>query len=157
MAVNTPTLPTVTQYIRNVGRSISYATVDSVKGSTQNIDNFIETNNDLFKTIYSASKNYRQTAREINRSFKKSKVYDAVSHGWSTFKDDMATGNWYNKARIDKDNMEALMGSDFTDFDLDDSDFFTDDDSSSSSVSKSAVTVSNVIANTAQSQNDVYC
>lgn len=154
MAVNTPTLPTVTQYIRNVGRSISYATVDSVKGSTQNIDNFIETNNDLFKTIYSASKNYRQTAREINRSFKKSKVYDAVSHGWSTFKDDMATGNWYNKARIDKDNMEALMGSDFTDFDLDDSDFFTDDDSSSSSVSKSAVTVSNVIANTAQSQNE---
>lgn len=157
MNVKTPTLPTVTQYIKNVGKSISYATQDSLTKSTPNVKNFIDTNDELFKVVYSATRNYKQTMKEVNRSFKKSKVYDAVSHAYNTTVDDLKTGNWYNKSRIDKDALESMMGADFADFELDDKDFFIDDDdsdSSSSTVSKSAVTLSNVIANTSQVQNE---
>lgn len=158
MNVNTPTLPTVTQYIRNVGKSISYASAESLTGVTPNVKGFIDNNDELFKVIYSATKNYKQTIKEVNKSFKKSKVYDAVTHAYQTTVDDLRTGNWYNKARIDRDAVESMMGADFSDFELDDSDFFIDDDDSSPSdspaISKSAVSISNVIANTSQMQND---
>lgn len=156
MNVNTPTLPTVTQYIKNVGKSISYASAESLTGVTPNIKGFIDNNDELFKVIYSSARNYKQTMREVNKSFKKSKVYDAVNHAYQTTVDDLKTGNWYNKSRIDRDAVESMMGADFADFELDDSDFFIDDDSSSdtSTISKSAISLSNVIANTSQMQND---
>lgn len=115
-------LPKVTEYIKNVGRSVAYASIEVVKEPSETITDFMETNEDLFKVIYSASKNYRQTMRAIDRSIKKSKIYDAANSGFKALKEDLRTGKFYNKERETRFEMESF-GEDFADF----SEFESDD------------------------------
>ena len=44
-------LPKVTEYIKNVGKSVGYAAIDTVRQPTSNISEFLDTNEDLFKSI----------------------------------------------------------------------------------------------------------
>lgn len=115
-------LPKVTEYIKNIGKSVAYASIEVVKEPSETITDFMETNEDLFKVIYSASKNYRQTMRAIDRSIKKSKIYDAANSGFKALKEDLRTGKFYNKERETRFEMESF-GEDFADF----SEFESDD------------------------------
>ena len=116
-------LPKVTEYIKNVGKSVSYAAIDAVKEPTETMTDFMETNEDLFKIIYSATKNYKRTIKLIDRSIKQSKIYEAAGLGIQNIKEDLKTGKLYNKQREDQQGMEGFMGSEFADF----SDFETDE------------------------------
>ena len=108
-------LPKVTEYIKNLGRSVGYATIDIIKEPTENISDFMETNEDLFKVVYSATKNYKQTLRTVDRSIKRSKIYEAANAGFAALKDDLRTGKFYNKEREDRYGLESF-GDDFADF-----------------------------------------
>lgn len=118
-------LPKVTSYVKNVGRSIAYSGVDYLKGTNENIADFLETNEDVFKTVYASVTDMRRTARRAKIAIKKSKIYEAADAGWKAVKEDLKTGNFYNKKRDDELGMKA-MGSDFADFSFDD-DFNFDD------------------------------
>lgn len=116
-------LPRVTEYIKNVGKSVGYASLEVVKEPTENISDFLDTNSDLFKTIYSATRNYKDTMKVVNRSIKNSKIYEAAEFGFKALKDDLRTGKFYNKERETQAEMSAF-GDDFADFsDFDDVDF----------------------------------
>ena len=152
-------LPTVTAYIRNVGKSVSYKMGDQVKDISPNISNFLETNDDMFKTVYSATKNYKQTIKKIDRDFRRSNTYKTAKEILANAKEDLRTGNFVNREREEKMQMEA-MGLDF-DFDMDDIDFESSDDSSNGNHSvnsdylqaKSTTILSAAISDGARSQN----
>ena len=152
-------LPSVTAYIRNVGKSVAYKMGDEVKDISPNISNFLETNDDMFKTIYSATKNYKQTMKKIDRDFKRSNTYKTAKEILANAKEDLRTGNFVNPARAEKMQMEA-MGLDF-DFDMDDIDFESSDDSGNDNRSinsdylqaKSTTILSAAINEGARSQN----
>lgn len=122
-------LPKVTSYVKNVGRSIAYASVDQLKGTNENISDFLETNEDVFKSVYASVTDMRRTIRRTKVAIKKSKIYEAADAGWKAVKEDLKTGNFYNKKRDEDFGMKA-MGSDFN-FSFDDDDFSFDDDFSS--------------------------
>ena len=165
-------LPKVTEYIKNVGKSVGYAAIDSVKEPTENISDFMETNEDLFKVIYSATKNYKQTLKTIDRSIKRSKIYEAGQIGLQNIREDLKTGRLYNKQREEQLGMEGMMGTEFADFSEFDSDSLSnlswddeDGDDSDSISSDTSVTVKamsqtagdlgKVIASSSNIQNEV--
>lgn len=161
-------LPRVTEYIKNLGKSVAYASVEVVKEPTENITDFIDTNEDLFKVIYSATKNYRETLKTVDRSIKSSKIYDAANSGFKALKEDLKSGNFYNKEREDKFAMSAF-GDDFADFgefdddnlgmDFDssneDEDFDDSDTKSAKAIIASSAGLGEVINETSKSQSSV--
>ena len=128
MAVNTR-LPKVTQYIKNVGKSIAFASIETVKENSSGISSFLDTNDDILKEGYASIKNYRATMRSIDRSIRQNKVFTAVQTGMKNMMDDVKTGNYWNTER-EKAMAESSLGLD-EEFDFGDDDFSFDSDSSS--------------------------
>ena len=56
MAVNTR-LPKVTQYIKNVGKSVAFASIEVIKENSSGISDFLEANSDIMKEGYASIKN----------------------------------------------------------------------------------------------------
>lgn len=108
-------LPRVSSYLKNVGKSISYSAIDYLKDTGGATAEFVDTNKELFKDIYGVVVNYRQTLKKIDRSIKASKPYEAAQIGWQNIKEDLKTGNFYNREREERLGAEA-MGFDFSDF-----------------------------------------
>lgn len=120
-------LPKVTEYIKNMGKSVGYAAIETITEPTENMKDFIDTNDELFKTIYAATRNYRQTLKAVDRSIKRSKVYEAATLGLKALQEDITTGKFYNKERENQFGMEGVMGDDFSDFSEFESDDFGND------------------------------
>lgn len=111
-------LPKVSSYLKNVGRSITYSTIDYMKDNGSATAEFLDTNRELFRDIYSATINYRTTIKKIDKTIKRSKIYEAGKLGLQNIKEDLKTGNFYNKDREERMGLEA-MGFDFSGFDED--------------------------------------
>ena len=120
-------LPKVTEYIKNMGKSVGYAAIETITEPTENMKDFVDTNEDIFKTIYAATRNYRQTLKAVDRSIKRSKVYEAATLGLKALQEDITTGKFYNKERENQFGMEGVMGDDFSDFSEFESDDFGND------------------------------
>ena len=125
-------LPKVTEYVKNVGKSIAFASIDAVKEQTPGIKDFLDTNDDIFKEVYSSVKNYRSTIKTAEKSIKQSNVYQAVEAGIKNMIEDAKTGKFYNDRTGDVG--ESALG--FDDFDSD-MEFSTSEEGSSSSSSDS--------------------
>ena len=100
-------LPKVTQYVKNVGKSIAFASIDAVKDSAPGIRDFNEINGDIFKEAYASVKNIRQTARSIDRSIRQSNLYRALDTGMKNFIEDAKSGNFYHD-RMKEDSSYAM-------------------------------------------------
>ena len=110
MPVNTRfKMPKASKYVKNVGRSIAYASIDHIKEQAPGITNFLDDNQDLIKNAYGSVKNYRDTMRKMNRSIKQSNVYKALDATVKNLVEDAKTGNLYNKQR---DYGNEVMGFD---------------------------------------------
>ena len=117
------TLPKVTKYLLNVGKSVKFAAIDYLGEETSpNIANFMETNEDLFKEVYSATVNYKDTIRKASKAFRDSRIYEAGETGFKALMEDLKTGNFYNKEREEALGMKAL-DMDMSDMEFDDSAF----------------------------------
>ena len=122
-------------YLYNVGKSITYAAVEKIKQMNPVISDFSDTNNDLFKTIYKSAIDYRVTYKRGLDVIMKSKFYEAADIGLTALKEDIMTGNLYNKERLEKLEMKQMGlddigGSGFDDnfsVDLGDLDNWEDD------------------------------
>ena len=127
-------LPSVTNYVKNVGKSLAFATIEyGVKPNADGIADFLDTNEDVFKEIYSSVKNYRETARRVGKSIRESKEFVAADALIKNFLEDARTGNFWNEQRV-SDMSESILGLD-EDFGFDDDDDY-DYSSSESSVSR---------------------
>ena len=101
-------------YMYNVGKSITYAAMDKVKEMNPVLSEFSEKNNDLFKVIYKSAIDYRTTYKRGLDAIKKTKFYEAADVGLTALKEDIMTGNLYNKERAEKYELKA-MGMDMDD------------------------------------------
>ena len=109
-------LKSVTQYVTNVGKSVTYATIDVIKQQSPGIDDFISTNQELFKDINYAFRDRKQLFKRLDTTIKNSKIYEAADLGRKSLFEDLKTGKFYNKERIQKYQKKALG---FEDFDSD--------------------------------------
>lgn len=118
----------VTSYIKNLGKSLGYAAYDAIGDYTPVTKGIIEAT----KTTYQEAKASMKELASSGSSKAKSFTSDVLANTL----DDLKTGNWYNKKRMDSD-----MFGDF-DFDEDFGDFedWGDDDTSSSSDSTDVIT-----------------
>lgn len=123
------------KYISNVGKSVVYSTVDHIKNSNPAITGFVDTNNDLLKASYDSITHIRRTAQSTANKIMDSRYGDIAKKGFANIKEDIATGKFYNRERIDKIDTEMankILGGD-DDFDFGEDSFSMDDSSSSSS------------------------
>lgn len=145
-------------YLRNVGRSLGYATIDIAKEYNPGIFAFAEGAKDLGEQLYDTIDDFKGSFSSSNDE--KSFVGTVKSTVKDTFKnlvEDARSGNWYNKARIDKAETSAMMGmlglddsDDVFSFDFDEDSFdFDDDEESSSSKSEADQITESQKANTA--------
>ena len=147
----------VTSYLKNVGKSVAYATIDmSTKKLIPEVAEFTDTNKELFKAVYATSANFKRSVRKGTMLAKQTQIYKDINTGINNALEDIKTGNFYNKERSDAAidaAGEALAGGydDFgNDFDFDFSDWDTDDgsldDFSDNSESKSVTKGDMVVA-----------
>ena len=65
-------------YIKNVGKSFGYATIDVLKDYNPVITSFISNNGDLGSTVYKEIKNLSLTMKKTNRAIKNNKYVQAT-------------------------------------------------------------------------------
>ena len=150
---NMAKLPKVAQYVKNVGKSVAFMSIDAVKQNSDGISDFLEVNDDVFREVYSSVKNYRQTIRDVDRSIKQSNIYQAVDVGFHNLIDDLKTGKFYND-RTSELGEEALGLNDF-DFDEGDISFNESGGESSSSSRSSTEILANAFENSSNVQSTV--
>ena len=117
----------VTNYLKNVTKSVSYAASDIVKELAPNTSDFVGENKEFFKTSYATLKNPAILVKRSVSAIQKSKVYQALDYGVRNTFEDLRTGNFYNKEREDRDSMKLAGFGDISDWD-DLSEFGIDDD-----------------------------
>lgn len=92
-------LPKVTEYVRNVGKSVQYATVAYMKGTMPETSEFIQENQEVFKEAAAAIKDYRGTLKAADKKIRTSKIYEAGSELKKSLFDSIRTGKFYDPER----------------------------------------------------------
>lgn len=149
----------VTSYLKNVGKSVAYATMDfAEKKWVPEVTEFKETNKELFKAVYATVSHSKQSIAYGKKLAKESQIYKDINAGIDNVKEDIKTGKFYNKERADA-GIEAageyLAGGGFDDFgddfsfdDWDDDGSLDDfgDDDEPSSVTKGDLVIADSVA-----------
>lgn len=118
----------VTSYLKNLGKSISYATVDvASKKLIPEVRDFTDTNQEIFKAVYATVGHSKKSMNYGKKLATDSQIYKDINKGIKNALDDIKTGNFYNKAREDA-AFDAVAESMFSGFDDIDTDFNFDDD-----------------------------
>lgn len=143
----------VTNYLKNLGKSIVYASADAYKENT-NIGKFImdENNQQLAKDVYHGIRDYKTTLRRASEAIKSTNVYQAADFGFKSALSDLKTGNFYDASKQDKlidESFDEDMG--FDDFNFDE-----EGGESSSSTGPSSDTLATIktLQNTAEISTD---
>lgn len=143
----------VTNYLKNLGKSIVYASAESYKENT-NIGKFImdENNQQLAKDVYHGIRDYKTTLRRASEAIKSTNVYQAADFGFKSALSDLKTGKFYDKSKEDKlidESFDEDMG--FDDFNFDE-----EGGESSSSTGPSSDTLATIktLQNTAEISTD---
>lgn len=133
----------VTSYLKNLGKSVRYAAVDIAGELVPVVKDFSETNEEVLKSVYAAAAHPTKTIKIGKEAIMESKIYREVRKGLDNVLEDIKTGNWYNKERMNKavEDSADLMSSAGDDFfkdngmddfgDFEEYDWGDDDDSDS--------------------------
>lgn len=152
-------LPKVTEYVRNVGKSVQFAAVDYLKDTMPDTHDFIETNQELFKDIASAVKDYKGTLKAADKSIRRSKIYEAGSELKKTLFDSIRTGKFYDPERENyyRDKAGGSLGdmSDMDDWGFDTNQFDIDDGSGDISTNDSTSILSSTVKDATTAQASV--
>ena len=114
-------------YMRNVGRSFGYAMVDSVKSMNPTVTALFKTTAEQSRDLYQSVKNFDAKSLGFEDSDLKGTLGQAVKDLKNNALDDIRTGKWYNKDRMNRyetEMAEDMFGINFDDFgDFDDFNF----------------------------------
>ena len=143
----------VTNYLKNLGKSIVYASADAYKENT-NIGKFImdENNQQLAKDVYHGIRDYKTTLRRAGEAIKSTNVYQAADFGFKSALSDLKTGKFYDASKQDKlidESFDEEMG--FDDFNFDEE---GGDSSSSTGPSSDTLATIKTLQNTAEISTD---
>ena len=123
-------LPKVIEYTRNVSKSIVYSSAEALKNDMPALSAYMtnEANRQLSKSIYAGVKDYKTTMKKAKEYIVNNPFYEAGQDALKNAFDDIKTGKFYNKERIDRAE-EAVgsalgwtmddMGDEDFDFDMD--------------------------------------
>ncbi|MGL5718136.1 MAG: hypothetical protein ACRCX2_34345, partial [Paraclostridium sp.] len=127
-------LPKVPSYITNVIKSVGYIASDKIKKMAPATEEFLSTNSELTRDIYSSVRDYKSTIKNVGKMITGSEIYATSNNVFKNAIDDLKTGNFYNKAREDA-MMDEVFGGDSFDFGMDTGfdNSFDDSDSSENS------------------------
>src|SRR5574344_1439604 len=121
---NKSKLQIVPQYIKNVTRSVKYASSEIIGEIMPNTANFAQTNTEVFKTLTTDIRNYKSIIKRTQQQISSSSYTDSAKKLIKNFAEDVKSGNYYNKARESK----AILSATGWDSVLDTSDFNFDFD-----------------------------
>lgn len=150
----------VTSYLKNIGKSVAYATVDvATTKMIPEVKDFVDTNDEIFKSVYATVSHSKKSINYGKKLASDSQIYKDINKGFKNALDDIKTGNFYNKTREETENeafAESMFGGVFDDddfnfdFDTDDGslDDFQDKPSTKSSVTQGDMVVANSINKT---------
>ena len=115
----------VQSYLKNIGKSVKYATVAYVEKNAPATKEFKETNSELFKDITASIRDYKSTIRRAKDEMENTPIYRQGSYAFENAMSDIRSGKLYNKQREDdaENDFSTFGGGDFG-FELD-SDFST--------------------------------
>lgn len=122
-------LKIVPQYIRNVSKSTMYAASDVVSNIMPSVADFTQSNSDIFKAVTNDIRNFRSIAKQAKRQWDASDTAKSVTSIVDNLKEDIKTGNWYNKKREQQAILKATGFDDvfdMSDFNFDDFDIGDD-------------------------------
>ena len=114
-------MPNIATYLGNVSKSIIYSAVDQVKALNPAISEMVEQNAELTKQAYEAAKDYKGSIKKASDFIIKSDVGEAAIQMKKSIWEDLKSGQFYNRKRIDEMDMRASGG--LLDFDMDDDPF----------------------------------
>lgn len=90
----------VTNYLKNVTKSVMYFSADVVKSDLMpNTSDFLESNKEPFVEAYAAVTHPKQSTLKLTKSVRESKYYEAIDYGAKNLFEDLRTGKFYNKER----------------------------------------------------------
>lgn len=98
-------------YLKNVMKSVAYAASDVVSDYIPSTKEFTSSNKEFATATYAALKNPKQFMRRQVQAIKENKIYQALDYGAKNLVEDLRTGNFYNKARKERDEIK-LSGLD---------------------------------------------
>lgn len=132
------------QYVKNVGKSFGYASIDVLKSYNPAFTSMASAAKDLSSDLYQSIKDFKYNASNKMSGDEQSLVgqaKDVVFDFWKNTREDLLSGNFYNKQRIkqvEDEQMSAMFGDLSFDFNLDDDfgDFEFDDDNEVSADTK---------------------
>ena len=127
------------KYLKNVGRSVVYSTVDHFTENNSAIQSFTEDNKELGKILYQSVKDFKGTINKGYNYALNSQIGVAAKEYKKALFEDIKTGNFYNKERISEISLRAagklgdfsdLYGDDGSDpfAELENLDFGSEDD-----------------------------
>ena len=100
----------VTEYLKNVAKSVKYATVAYIDTNAPATKEFRDTNKELFQDITSAVRNYKGTIMQAESAVKNTPLYRQGSAAFENTITAIKTGKFYNK-----DAEDAAMDAMFSD------------------------------------------
>lgn len=152
----------MSSYMKNVGKSFGYVAVERFKEKAPVVSEFKETNQEIFKSVYTNVFSFRNAYSRNQDTFKRSKLFESVDEGLKNLKEDIRTGKFFDPdiemARSSKamgfdDSFGGDFESDFN-FDSEEEVDISDKDrdlQNQMSISKSnASAISEAIANTGE-------
>ena len=94
-------------YIRNVGKSIGYASVDVLKEKNPVFHDFAETNGELMSDMYKSIKDLKKNIKDLPNKIMESEYGKFGQTYLDNLMSDLKTGKLYNKERKDQYDEEA--------------------------------------------------
>ena len=125
----------ITSYMKNVARSFGYMLGDAFSEYNPVIKTIAKESKETTESIYNSIKEINFNGGSIDEKGLKGQITSSINDVWNNLKEDISTGNWYNKERMDAadSQLAKAMGLDFDmDFDFDMDDWGDEDDESSS-------------------------
>ena len=119
-------MPSVPSYLKNVAKSFGYAMGDTLMSYNPVVVSIAKESKETASDIYQSIKSFSFDGKTIDEKAFKGTIKNTINDVWNNFKDDLKSGNWYNKERQNQAD-EAMMKSLGFDFDLD-FDFNLDED-----------------------------
>lgn len=92
----------VAEYIKNIGKSVVYSTIDYTKENAPATSEFLESNEELFKDVYHSIRDFRGTLKRATDAVKDTPIYKESGNAFRNAIADIKSGKLYNKEREDE-------------------------------------------------------
>lgn len=129
--------PKISSYVRNVAKSFGYSLGDVFTANNPVVVSLAKETKSNAESLYSNIKSFKYDKQNIDEKALKGQIKMTIDDAWKNLKDDIKTGNLYNKERQEQSSLQLAKSLGF-DFDMSDFDFDEDwgdfDESDSESV-----------------------